>query len=379
MSSTQIDSLNIRIESTARDATAAIDALIQSFEKLKTAGNFKEIEKSLDKISKATNKGLKDVPKTFEKASKAADKLANSTKKVATNASGMGSALGGAVTGLLQFVGNAMGINSVGDALMQSVQAAMEWEGISARFGEGFGEQADEAYAHVMKLQNALQINDQQFMQYASNFATLGKGMGVPTRAIKDMSIGMTELAYDIYAKNNDFYSLEEALLAVRSAFLGEIEPIRKAGISITEATLKEAAANYGLTMSVEKMTEAQKMQLRYKVMLDQAYASSTVGTYISEINTAEGAYRALGQQIKGLAQTIGGLLLPVVSAVLPYLQALVSLVTMAVRALASFFGISIKSPSWGGGMKELATSAGGATKAVGDTTASLGGAAKAA
>lgn len=379
MSSTQIDSLNIRIESTARDATAAIDALIQSFQKLKTAGNFKEIEKSLDKISKATNKGLKDVPKTFAKASKAADKLANSTKKVATNASGMGSALGGAVTGLLQFVGNALGINSVGDALIQSAQAAMEWEGISARFGEGFGEQADEAYAHVMKLQNALQINDQQFMQYASNFATLGKGMGVPTRAIKDMSIGMTELAYDIYAKNNDFYSLEEALLAVRSAFLGEIEPIRKAGISITEATLKEAAANYGLTMSVEKMTEAQKMQLRYKVMLDQAYASSTVGTYISEINTAEGAYRALGQQIKGLAQTIGGLLLPVVSAVLPYLQALVSLVTMAVRALASFFGISIKSPSWGGGMKELATSAGGASKAVDDTTDSLGGAAKAA
>ena len=379
MSSTQIDSLEIRIESSARDATAAIDALIQSFERLKTAGNFKEIEKSLKKISDATNKGLKNVPKTFEKAAKSAEKLSDSLKDVKGSAGGIGGALGEAASGLLQFVGNAIGINSVGEGILFATKQAMEWEGISARFAEGFGEQVDEAYAHVLKLQDALHVNDQQFMQYSSNFATLGRGMGVPTRAIKDMSIGLTELAYDIFAKNNDFYSLQESLDAVRSAYLGEIEPIRKAGISITEATLKEAAANYGLTMSVEKMTEAQKMQLRYKVMLDQAYASGTVGTYISEINTAEGAYRALGQQIKGLAQTIGGLLMPVISAVLPYIQAFVSLITMAINAVAAFFGISIKAPSWGSGMKDLAASAGGATDAVKDTTGALGGAAKAA
>jgi len=379
MSSTQIDSLEIRIESSARGATAAIDALIQSFERLKAAGNFKEIEKSLDKISKATNKGLKNVPKTFEKAAKSAENLSDSLKDVKGSAGGIGGALGEAVGGLLQFVGNAVGIHSVGDAISTAAQEAMEWEGISARFAEGFGDQVDEAYAYVQKLSDALYINDQQFMQYSSNFATLGKGMGVPTRAIKDMSLGLTELAYDIYAKNNDFYTLEESLDAVRSAFLGEIEPIRKAGISITEATLKEAAANYGLTMSVEKMTEAQKMQLRYKVMLDQAYASSTVGTYISEMKTAEGASRALAQQVKGLVQSIGGLLMPVISAVLPYIQAFVSLITMAINAVAAFFGISIKAPSLGGGMKDLAASAGGATDAVKDTTGALGGAAKAA
>lgn len=377
MSSTQIDSLEIRIESTAQGATAAIDALIDSFNKLKAAGNFKEIEKSLKKISDATGKGLKNVPATFSKAAKSADKFSSSIKNATSSVGGFGGALSGVSSGLLQFIGNAVGIHSIADALSTAAQEAMEWEGISARFGEGFGEQANEAYDWVMKLENALYVNGQQFMQYSSNFATLSKGMGVPTRAIKDMSIGLTELAYDIYAKNNDFYTLEESLAAVRSAFLGEIEPIRKAGISITEATLKEAAANYGLTMSVEKMTEAQKMQLRYKVMLDQAYASSTVGTYISELGTAEGASRALTQQLKGLVQTIGGLLMPVISAVLPYIQAFVSLMTMALRAVAAFFGISIKAPTWG--MADFAASAGGAADAVEDTTDALGGAAKAA
>lgn len=377
--STEIDSLSIRIESTSRDAVVAIDRLTESLERLKKAGNLSSIEKSLKKIADATNGGLKKLPATFSKASKSAGNYSKSTKEAADHTHVLGDALHNAASGIATFIGNAVGIHAVGQALGQALSEGREWEGISARFGEGFGEQADEAYAHVMKLQEALYINDQMFMQYASNFATLGKGMGVPTRAIKDMSLGLTELAYDIYAKNNDFYTIEESLDAVRSAYLGEIEPIRKAGISITEATLKEAAANYGLTMSVENMTEAQKMQLRYKVMVDQAYASSTVGTYIKEINTVEGASRALGQQLKGLAQTIGGLLMPMVAAVMPYIQAFVSLLTMAIKAVATFFGISIKAPTWGSGMDSLADSAGAATDSVDAATGALGSAAKAA
>ena len=377
--STEIDSLSIRIESTSRDAVVAIDRLTESLERLKKAGNLSNIEKSLKKITDATNGGLKKLPATFSKASKSAGDYSKSTKEATHHTHGLSEALQGVMSSFFGIAGTIGGIYAVGQALGNAMKTAREWEGISARFGEGFAEQADEAYAHVLKLQEALYINDQMFMQYASNFATLGRGMGVPTRAIKDMSLGLTELAYDIYAKNNDFYTIEESLDAVRSAYLGEIEPIRKAGISITEATLKEAAANYGLTMSVENMTEAQKMQLRYKVMVDQAYASSTVGTYIKEINTVEGSTRALGQQLKGLAQTIGGLLMPMVAAVMPYIQAFVSLLTMAIKAVATFFGISIKAPTWGSGMDSLADSAGAATDSVNGATNALGSAAAAA
>ena len=377
--STEIDSLSIRIESHSRDATVAIDGLIDSLERLKKAGNLSNIEKSLKKITDAANGGLTKLPSTFKKASKSAGDYSHSVKDSVHHTHALSDALHNATSGVASFVGNAVGIYSLGQALGFALSAGMEWEGIAARFGEGFGEQVDEAYAHVMKLQDALAINDQMFMQYSSNFATLGRGMGVPARAIKDVSIGLTELAYDIYAKNNDFYTIAEALDAVRSAYLGEIEPIRKAGISITEATLKEAAANYGLVQSVETMTEAQKMQLRYKVMVDQAYASSTVGTYIKELNTVEGSARALGQQLKGLAQTIGSVLMPIIAAVMPYIQAFVSLITMAVRAIGAFFGIQVKSVGWGSGMDSLASSAGAATESVDGATNALGGAAKAA
>lgn len=375
--STQIDSLSIKIESNSRDATAAIDQMTKALQQLKTAGGLGTIEKNIQKIANAVTKGLKNVPQQFRQSAKAADSFAKSTGNAAGSAESFQSAISGATSNLMNFIGNAVGIYSVGQALASALTQAREWEGISARFAEGFGDQVNEAYAHVMKLQEALYINDQAFMQYSSNFATLARGFGVTESAIADMSLGLTELGYDIYAKNNDFYTFEEAMNAVRSAIVGEVEPIRRAGISITEAMLKETAAANGITQSVENMTEAQKAMLRYKAMVDQAYASSTVGTYIQELGTVEGSSRALAQQLKGLAQTIGAVLMPVVAAVMPYIQAFVALLTRAIAALGALFGISVKAPTWG--MDTLATTAGAANEEVKKTTGALGGAAKAA
>ena len=377
--STQIDSLSIKIESSSKDASSAIDQLTKSLQQLKNVGGLANIEKSLKKIEEAVSKGFKKIPTHFTQSAKAADTFAKSANNAAASTKSLGSSLSGTTSNLISFIANTAGIYTLGQALASSLAAAREWEGISARFAEGFGDQVDEAYAHVQKLSQELYINDQAFMQYSSNFATLARGFGVTESAIADMSLGLTQLGYDIYAKNNDFYTFEEAMNAVRSAIVGEVEPIRRAGISIMESTLKETAAANGITTSVENMTEAQKALLRYKAMVDQAYASSTVGTYIQELNTVEGSSRALGQQLKGLAQTIGSVLMPIVAAVMPYIQAFVALVTMAIRAIGSLFGISVKAPTWSSGMKSLSDSASNATKEVDKTKDALGGAGKAA
>ena len=303
------------------------------------------IEKSLQKISNAATMGMKNVPVYFLQASKSAGSLSKSTDSAASS--------------ILRLARAAVGIHTLAQALSTAWQEAREWDGISARFGDAFGTQADEAYAHVQRLSDALMINDQAFMQYAGNFATLSKGFGVTGKNISAMSIGLTELAYDIYAKANDFYTFEEAMNAVRSAVVGEVEPIRKAGISITEAMLKETAATYGITQSVESMTEAQKVQLRYKAMVDQAYASGTVGTFARELNTAEGMLRSLGQQLKGVAQSLGGLFMPMLASVLPYIQAFISLITMAINAIAALFSFGIKTPTWGAGVDNATSSVG--------------------
>ena len=252
------------------------------------------------------------------------------------------------------------------------IAEAIEWDGISQRFGRGFGDQASGTYQWIQKLNQEMGINTQQFMQYSSVYATMLKGFGVANKDSAKMALGYMELTYDIWAGYNDQYkSLQDAADAVKSAIAGEVEPVRRAGFTIVEATLKQTAANHGLKISLENATEAQKSYLRYLTLVDQAHAQGIVGTYAKEMNTAEGVMRTLNQQLKSLAQSFGSLFLPILKAVVPYLQAVVDLARDAVHWLAALFGIEIQAVDFSGyqsgasAVGEVADSLDDATKAA--------------
>ena len=253
------------------------------------------------------------------------------------------------------------------------ISAAIEWDGIAARFGRGFGAQAQETYDWIQKLNEEMGINVQQFMQYSSIYANMLAGFGVAHEDATKMALGYTELTYDIWAGYNDVYkTFEEASEAVKSAIAGEVEPVRRAGFTIVESTLEMTAAKHGLSVSIEKATEAEKSYLRYLTLVDQAYSQSLVGTYAKELNTAEGLMRTFSQQLKSLSQAFGSLFLPALTAIMPYLQAFVELLTEAVHWLAGLFGIEIQKVDWSGyeegsgAIGDVADSANNATDALG-------------
>lgn len=253
---------------------------------------------------------------------------------------------------------------------------AIEWDGIAARFGRGFASEASETYAWIQRLNEEMGINVQEFMKYSSVYSTMLTGFGVAVEDAGKMALGYMELTYDIWAGYNDVYgSLEETAEAVKSAIAGEVEPIRRAGFTIVEATLEQTAANHGLEISLANATEAQKSYLRYLTLIDQAHAQSLVGTYAKELNTAEGLMRTFAQQVKSLTQAFGSLFLPILVRVMPYMQAFVELLTEGVYWLANLFGIDIQPvdfsgyESGAGAIEDVANSAGNATGALNDAT----------
>ena len=260
--------------------------------------------------------------------------------------------------------------------LTSSISTAIEWDGISARFGRGFGVAAQDTYDWIQRLNAEMGINVQQFMQYSSVYATMLTGFGVAVEDASEMALGYTELTYDIWAGYNDIYkNFADAAEAVKSAIAGEVEPIRRAGFTIVEATLKQTAANHGLEVSLETATEAQKSYLRYLTLVDQAHAQGLIGTYAKELNTAEGLMRTLSQQAKSLAQALGSLFLPMLAAVIPYVQAFVEMLTEAIITLAALFGITIQGVSWG----DYNSGVGAAVEGTDSLTESMGSAAGAA
>jgi hypothetical protein len=257
----------------------------------------------------------------------------------------------------------------------RTISDAIEWEGIAARFGRGFGAQAQETYDWIKLLNKEMGINVQQFMQYSSVYATMLTGFGVATKDATKMALGYTELTYDIWAGYNDIYkNFSDAAEAVKSAIAGEVEPIRRAGFTIVESTLEQTAANHDLKISLEKATEAQKSYLRYLTLVDQAKAQGLVGTYAKELGTAEGVMRTFAQQTKSLSQAFGSLFLPILVKVMPWLQAFVELLTEATHAVAAFFGVKIQdiSGTWESDLDGLGGSADETTGAVQETTEAL-------
>ena len=308
----------------------------------------------------------------------------------------------------------------------QFMEQAIEWDGIAARFGRTFGSQAQEVYDWIVRLNKEMGINIQQFMQYSSLYAQMLLGFGVAAEDARIMALGYAELTYDVWAGANDRYkTFEEAADAVASAIAGEVEPVRRAGFTIVESTLEQTAANiqlkdsingvteanselveiteagadafknlgnvyisdetlartaanYGLTFSIEKATEAEKTYLRYLTLVNQAQSTGIIGTYAKELNTAEGLTRTLSQQIKSLTQAFGSLFLPILVRVVPWLQAVVSLLTDAVMWLASLFGVKIQAVDWSS-YNDGSDAIGGVADSANDATSALGGAAKAA
>ena len=381
--STTIDSLDIQIKTSAGQSAANIEKLADALVKLKENAKLGQTAKNLEKLSKALN-GLQSNSAGVSNLNRLAQRMqsvASATTRVATASQGAKKGFDMSSMGLMALISNystLIGVvNQAIQVTSQMLAQAIEWDGIQFRFGRAFGEDAEETYNYILKINEALGINIQEFMQYSSLYGSLLSGFGMAQEKVTTISVGLTELSYDIWAAYNDrFKSLESASEAVRSAITGEIEPIRNAGIALTEASLQEFIDKTELAgVSIEKLTEAQKSEIRYAAMVDAALNQGIVGTYAREMQTAEGAVRSLSQSFKGLVQALGSLFIPLLQVVVPYVTAFVELITDAVFWVAKLFNIPIQKIDWGTSNKGI----GGIAEGAKDATQGLDSASKAA
>ncbi len=308
------------------------------------ANAFKPLGDEMQKVSK----GFSALPSRLQKLIQETEKLSTANNRATTS-----------YIGLIAKMGIAVGtVSRLARGTAGMIHQAMEWDGIAERFTSTFGASAKDAYDWVQKLQDKMNINPQQFMQYSSVFNSMLQGYGVNQADASKMATGYTELAYDIWARYEDVYrTFDDAATAVRATISGEVESIRRAGFTIVDSQLAITAANHGIAYSTQTASEEMKSYLRYLTLVDQAQANSTVGTYAKEMNTAAGMVRTLKQQVASLSQALGGLLIPALTAILPWLQALIELATEAAVALAALFGIKLTPIGFGGG--------GGATRGL--------------
>ena len=226
-----------------------------------------------------------------------------------------------------------------------------------------FGNMANEINEFAKTSAASFGLSELAAKKTASTFMAMSNGMGIARDAGKLMSMQLTALSGDMASFYN--VSQEMANTALNSIFTGETESLKKFGIVLTEANLKEYAMSQGIKKQYSEMTQAEKVAIRYNYVM-QATANAQ-GDFARTSNSWANQIRLLKlnfQQLMGvLGQILKNVLLPVIQA----LNTIISLLVSAANAVAKTFGGS------GISFKGASESIGGVGDSAGDLADNLG------
>lgn len=203
--------------------------------------------------------------------------------------------------------------------------------------------------------------------QVASRFQAMGTAMGFSQGKMADMSLQLTKLTVDMAS----FYDMEQSDVArnLQAVFTGETEPLRKYGLDLTQATLKEWAMKQGLDADISSMTQAEKTMLRYQYVM--ANTAAAQGDFARTSDTWANQVRILKQSFEQLAAIIGGALInafkPFVRTLNAVMQKVIAFATTVTNALGSIFGWKFEISA--GGLADDWSDAAGSAADIADST----------
>lgn len=235
-------------------------------------------------------------------------------------------------------------------------------------FTVSMGKYANEAMDYAEKVQDAMGIDMSEFIRNQGIFMNMASGFGIVEDKAYKLSKGLTELAYDI----SSFYNvdIETAFQRLQSGIAGEIEPVRRWGIALDQASMQEWLLKKGIDAKVNSLQQADKAMIRYNMMVETMAKNGAIGDFARTLITPANAIRILQQQITQLSRAIGSLFIPILIKVIPYVQAFVKVLTSAIQTIASFFGFQMPQIDYSG-VEGLSAGASDASDSLGDAAKS--------
>lgn len=205
--------------------------------------------------------------------------------------------------------------------------------------------------------------------KYIGTYGAMAKSFGITGEAGYQMSAAITGLTGDVAS----FYNLstDEAYTKLKSIFTGETESLKDLGVVMTQTALDQYALNNGIGKTTAKMTEQEKVMLRYQFVMSQL--SDASGDFARTSKSWANQTRVLALQFESLKATIGQGLINVFTPVLHVINTLLA----KMQTLASYFkAFTIALFGDAGGSSDALSDAAGDSGTVADN---LGSAAKSA
>ena len=237
-------------------------------------------------------------------------------------------------------------------------------------FGVSMKGLTGEASTFINKMETLLGIDPTEAMNNMATIQGLTTSFGMASDKAYVLSKNLTQLGYDLASLKN--IPVAESFTKIQAAISGELEPIRRLGVDISNARLQQELLNLGYSQSVSTLSQADKAVLRYIAIMKQT--TDAQGDFARTLSSPANMIRILQAQLNSLARAVGSLLYPALKSILPPLIAAVELVKELVTGIASMMGVKVEFLDF----SSASDAVGGVTDAMDNTTKATGKAAKA-
>ena len=138
--------------------------------------------------------------------------------------------------------------------------------------------------------------------KYVGTFGAMAKAFNFSNKEALAMSETLTGLTGDVAS----FYNLssDEAYTKLKSVFTGETETLKDLGVVMTQNALDQYALANGYGKTTSKMSEQEKVALRYKFVLDKLNIAN--GDFARTSDSWANQTRVLGLRFNELKATLG-------------------------------------------------------------------------
>lgn len=356
-------------------AVNAIGKIPDLTDKLK-ATDLDSFASSCQKISAA----LTPLASQLDKVGNAFAKLPPQLSKVVTQANRVTAAnerqkksylsLSNQLNGFMLSAKKLVSLKAIAEYLGKAVAKFNDFYEATDLFHNAMGNLSGEADTLISKMQGLLGVDPTKAMTYMATIQSLGTSFGLASDKAYVLSKNLTQLAYDEGSYWNK--DVAETFTAMSSAISGEIEPIRRLGVDLSQARLQQELLDLGFNKQVSSLSQADKAVLRYIAIMKQT--ANVQGNLAQTIQSPANQIKILKAQLDMLAKSVGSLLYPALKSILPPLIAAVQLIREFVEWVAKLMGVKVVFTDF----TKSADSVGGIGDAMDETTDSTKKAAKA-
>lgn len=214
-------------------------------------------------------------------------------------------------------------------------------------------------------------LSETMAKKFTGTFGAMAKAFGFSEKSAYEMSTALTGLAGDVASFYN--ISQDEAYTKLKSVFTGETETLKDLGIVMTQSALDSYALANGFGKVTAKMSEAEKVTLRYKFVQDQLSLAS--GDFIRTADGWANQVRILKLQFDSLKATIGQGLINVLTPVIKVINTIIGKLMSLANAFKAFTNLITGKKGTGGGVSVAAAGMEAVAKSADNAGAAMGGA----